>query len=204
MKSIILGLFVIAVLIVILIPDESDGLPARFRGRSQRLVRRGRGGSTFRRGSTLFRGRNRSRSRRGRNRSRSRSGRSRSGFKSRRGRTFAAQDVLPPQEVDSAVNESLQVDPVVDDSLQTDYDGSGDYEESQSADVPHWCDPSHGMGSWLNFSKLRKWCSNNGYARFGPYGGVPVDASGDINGEEDRSIDLNAIDDSNANYDYEY
>ena len=44
------------------------------------------------------------------------------------------------------------------------------------SEVPAWCDPSKEMGAWLNFVKMRKWCADNGYTNFGPYGGVPVEA----------------------------
>ena len=156
MKSIILALFAITIIIVILMPDETTGSPARFRNRNQRLGRRGRAGSVTRRGNRSFRRNTRRRN---------------FGFQSRQGRTFPSQDVLPPPQDDNAALESAN----------SDYDGSGD---SEAVEVPHWCNPSHGMGSWMNFLKLRKWCSDNGYSNFGPYGGAP---SGDEGGTIDRA-----------------
>ena len=47
------------------------------------------------------------------------------------------------------------------------------------SEVPAWCDPTKEMGAWLNFVKMRKWCADNGYTNFGPYGGVPTEASAD-------------------------
>ena len=179
MKSAILALFAITIIIVILMPEESNGSPARFRNRSQRLGRRGRARAAFRRGRGSFRGANRRRN---------------FGFQSRKGRTFTTQEIPPPQEDD--VNQ-----------VQSDYDTSGDEEGSGVAETPHWCNPSHNMGSWMNFLKLRKWCSNNGYSNFGPYGGVPAAASGDPSGSIDRAdvdIDGNDVGGEGIDDEYEY
>jgi len=156
MKSVILALFAITIIIVILMPEESNGLPARFRSRSHRFGRRGRGGAAFRRGRGSFRGSNRRRN---------------FGFQSRQGRTFATQEILPPQADEAIQGES-------------DYDVEG----SGVEETPHWCNPSHNMGPWMNFLNMRKWCSDNGYSNFGPYGGV---TNGDQNGSIDRA-DLDA------------
>ena len=51
------------------------------------------------------------------------------------------------------------------------------------SEVPAWCDPTKEMGAWLNFVKMRKWCADNGYTNFGPYGGVPTEASADAPAE---------------------
>lgn len=49
-----------------------------------------------------------------------------------------------------------------------------------ASDVPEWCDPTKPMGAWLNFQKIRVWCSDKGHTNFGPYGGVPsADAEAD-------------------------
>jgi len=177
MKSTILALFAITIIIVILMPEESNGLPARLRGRSHRLGRRGRGGTAFRRGGGTFRRSNRRRN---------------FGFQSRQGRTFATQDVPPPQ-----------ADETVD--LESDYGTSGDEEGSGAAETPHWCNPSHNMGSWMNFLKLRKWCSDNGYSNFGPYGGVPAGASGDATESIDRAdVDVGENDVGGEGIDDEY
>ena len=37
--------------------------------------------------------------------------------------------------------------------------------------VPAWCDPTHAMGAWLNFEKIREKCKEMGFENFGPYGG---------------------------------
>ena len=37
--------------------------------------------------------------------------------------------------------------------------------------VPTWCDPTHAMGAWLNFEKIREKCKELGFENFGPYGG---------------------------------
>ena len=171
MKSSILALFAIVAIIAILMPDESSGLPARFRGRNQRFGRRGRGRTTFRRVGASFRGNNRRRH---------------FGFQSRQGRTFPSQDVLPPQPVE----------PVEIALPQVDYDYQDDEEET--VEVPHWCNPSHNMGPWMNFAKLRVWCADNGYSKFGPYGGVPSIDRSDVAGSGDE------IDETNIDGDYEY
>ena len=181
MKSVILALFAITIVIVILMPEESNGLPARFRGRSHRLGRRGRAGAAFRRGRGSFRG---SRAPRRRN----------FGFQSRKGRTFATQEILPPQ-----ADEAIQA--------ESDYDGSGDEAGAGVVETPHWCNPSHNMGSWMNFLKLRTWCSDNGHSNFGPYGGVPVVASGDPSGSIDRAdvdVDGNDVGGEGIDDEYEY
>merc|ERR1712218_67254 len=98
-----------------------------------------------------------------------------------------------------------------------DYEGSGNEEGAVEQEVPHWCDPSHSMGPWMNFSKLRRWCSDNGYSKFGPYGGVPqgsgnndYDGSGNDYDESIDRLDTNADVDGNAveqtltDDDYEY
>merc|ERR1712227_417492 len=38
--------------------------------------------------------------------------------------------------------------------------------------VPNGCDPTTGIGAFLNFPKMRVWCATNGVTDFGPYGGV--------------------------------
>ena len=181
MKSIILALFAITIIIVILMPDETTGSPARFRNRNQRLGRRGRiGGSVTRRGNRSFRRNTRRRN---------------FGFQSRQGRTFPSQDVLSPPLDDNVALESTS----------SDYDGSGDGEE---VEVPHWCNPSHGMGSWMNFFKLRKWCSDNGYTKLGPYGGAAVGSSGDDGGSRANArADVDVGNDVGEEYvddEYEY
>ena len=246
MRSIVLALFAITIIIVVLMPDESSGSPARFRGKVSRFGRKGRSRSPFRRGIGSFRrsGRRRNtglfQARRGRtlltkpvSRRRrpfvrkpvSRRGRI---FSSRvvprRGRTFPSQDVLPPQSPEPIASPDYSED-LTDNTSQDysqDYDGSGDDtagEATASADVPHWCNPSHSMGSWMNFSKLRRWCSDNGYSKFGPYGGVPAsggsgnndyDGSGSDYDESIDRLDTNADVDGNAveqtltDDDYEY
>ena len=181
MKSIILALFAITIIIVILMPDEASSSPARFRNRNQRFGRRGRTSSVIRRG---------------RNRSFKRNNR-RGSFRiqARQGRTFPSQDVLPPPIDDKAALEATDLD----------YEGSGDVEEVED-EVPHWCNPSHGMGSWMNFLKLKKWCTDNGYTKLGPYGGVPAEASGEEDAAEDRSIDIggNEVTADYVDEEYEY
>ena len=153
-------------------PDETSGSPARFRNRNQRFGRRGRSGSVVRRGNRSFRRQNRRRN---------------FGIQPRQGRTFPSQDVLPPPLDDKAALESIE----------SDYDGSGDVEEVED-EVPHWCNPSHGMGSWMNFLKLRKWCTDNGYTKLGPYGGAVVEESG----AESRSFDTADVDGNEVGADY--
>merc|ERR1719266_1315492 len=143
MRSIVLALFAITIIIVVLMPEESSGSPARFGGKV-------RSRSPFRRGIGSFR----------------RSGRRRNTglFQARRGRTLPSQDVLPPQSPEPITSPDYSED-LTDNTSQDysqDYDGSGDDiagEATASVDVPHWCNPSHSMGSWMNFSKLRRWCS---------------------------------------------
>merc|ERR1711997_1133240 len=163
-------------------PEESCASPARFRGKVTRFGRKGRSRSPFRRNTGLFK------ARRGRNlltkpvsrRRRpfvrkpvSRRGRI---FSSRvvprRGRAFPSQDVLPPQSPEPITSPDYSEDLTdnISQDYSQDYDGSGDDtagEATASVDVPHWCNPSHSMGSWMNFSKLRRWCSDNGYSKFG-------------------------------------
>ena len=162
-------------------PDEASSSPARFRNRNQRFGRRGRTSSVIRRG---------------RNRSFKRNNR-RGSFRiqARQGRTFPSQDVLPPPVDDKAALEATDLD----------YEGSGDVEEVED-EVPHWCNPSHGMGSWMNFLKLKKWCTDNGYTKLGPYGGVPAEASGEEDVAEDRSIDIggNEVAADYVDEEYEY
>ena len=167
MKSMILALFAITIIIVILLPDETTGSPARFRNRSQRLGRRGRTGSLARRGNRSFRRPNRRRN---------------FGVQPRQGRTFVSQDVLPP-----ALDENANLETPI-----SDYDGSGDVEEVED-EIPHWCNPTHGMGAWLNFLKLRSWCTDNGYTKLGPYGGA-VGSGIEGSGAESRSIDRADVD----------
>jgi hypothetical protein len=60
-------------------------------------------------------------------------------------------------------------------------------EGEAGSEVPAWCDPTKEMGAWLNFVKMRKWCADNGYTNFGPYGGVPAegeDAAAKSTGDE--------------------
>ena len=60
------------------------------------------------------------------------------------------------------------------------------------------------MGSWMNFLKLKKWCTDNGYTKLGPYGGVPADTSGEEDLAEDRSIDIGGNDFAADYVDEEY
>ena len=52
-------------------------------------------------------------------------------------------------------------------------------EGGEGSDVPAWCDPAVEMGAWMNFDKIRKWCADNGFTDFGPYGGVPAEEGGE-------------------------
>ena len=143
----------------------------------------------------------------------------------RRGRTFPSQDVFPqsPEPIETLdYSESQDLTDNTSQDYSQDYDGSGDdtaAEATASVDVPHWCNPSHSMGSWMNFSKLRRWCSDNGYSKFGPYGGVPASggsANNDYDGsgsDYDESIDRldtnadvdgNAVEQTLTDDDYEY
>merc|ERR1711963_118173 len=61
-------------------------------------------------------------------------------------------------------------------------DGSGSGEE-----LPNGCDPNTNIGGFLVFKGVKIWCGEQGITDFGPYGGLPVDGSGeasDVEGEE--------------------
>merc|ERR1719285_702003 len=61
-------------------------------------------------------------------------------------------------------------------------DGSGSGEE-----LPNGCDPNTNIGGFLVFNGVKIWCGEQGITDFGPYGGLPVDGSGeasDVEGEE--------------------
>ena len=60
--------------------------------------------------------------------------------------------------------------------------GSGSGEE-----LPNGCDPNTNIGGFLVFKGVKIWCGEQGITDFGPYGGLPVDGSGeasDVEGEE--------------------
>ena len=85
----------------------------------------------------------------------------------RRGR----QDPDAPEE---AVNDL--------DEAAADDGGSGSGEE-----LPNGCDPNTNIGGFLVFKGVKIWCGEQGITDFGPYGGLPVEGSGeasDVEGEE--------------------
>ena len=214
-------------------PDESNGSPARFGGRNQRLSRRGRGRSTSRRIGASFRGNSRRRNfglqfrqgrqfpsqdvlprrasgRRGRGRSpfrrngasfRGNNRRRNFGFQFRRGRQFPSQEFLPPPEEVQIELDSPQLDyddQIELDSPPLDYDDQVQEEVAESIAIPHWCNPSHNLGSWMNFSKMRTWCADNGYSKFGPYGSAPS------NNTLDEVESGNEVDGPTIEEDYDY
>jgi len=158
MKPLILSLFIIVAIIAILMPDESSGAAAKFRGRSLRFNRRGRAKPPFRRIGAVSRGNNRRKSFAFRPRQ------GRTFFRSRRGRTSPVQeDLLPPANELNDL-ESEPIDPATQEE-----------EIVEELEVPHWCNPKHNMGPWMNFSKMRVWCRDNGFTKLSPYGGVPAE-----------------------------
>merc|ERR1711963_596563 len=65
-------------------------------------------------------------------------------------------------------------------------DGSGSGEE-----LPNGCDPNTNIGGFLVFKGVKIWCGEQGITDFGPYGGLPVDGSGeasDVEGEEEEAV----------------
>nr|XP_040579751.1 uncharacterized protein LOC121128239 [Lepeophtheirus salmonis] len=54
-------------------------------------------------------------------------------------------------------------------------EGNGAEQEEEEGPEHPWCDPKDPMGAWMNYINVRKWCAENGYTNFGPYGGVPSD-----------------------------
>ena len=68
------------------------------------------------------------------------------------------------------------------DEAAADDGGSGSGEE-----LPNGCDPNTNIGGFLVFKGVKIWCGEQGITDFGPYGGLPVDGSGeasDVEGEE--------------------
>ena len=57
-------------------------------------------------------------------------------------------------------------------------DGSGSGEE-----LPNGCDPNTNIGGFLVFKGVKIWCGEQGITDFGPYGGLPVDGSGEASEE---------------------
>ena len=70
----------------------------------------------------------------------------------------------------------------LEEAAADDYGGSGSGEE-----LPNGCDPNTNIGGFLVFKGVKIWCGEQGITDFGPYGGLPVDGSGeasDVEGEE--------------------
>ena len=68
------------------------------------------------------------------------------------------------------------------DEAAADDGGSGSGEE-----LPNGCDPNTNIGGFLVFKGVKIWCGEQGITDFGPYGGLPVEGSGeasDVEGEE--------------------
>merc|ERR1712210_259197 len=53
-------------------------------------------------------------------------------------------------------------------------------------ELPNGCDPNTNIGGFLVFKGVKIWCGEQGITDFGPYGGLPVDGSGEASdvGEE--------------------
>ena len=66
-----------------------------------------------------------------------------------------------------AVGLLMKVKPKLPHPPSADAPGGGDGGDG----VPAWCDPTHAMGAWLNFEKIREKCKELGFENFGPYGG---------------------------------
>lgn len=103
---------------------------------------------------------------------------------------------IAPTNAEEAEETIEAMDEAVEDpEMQNEVDANGD-------GVPDWCNPIKPMGAWLNFRKMKLWCADRGFTKFGPYGGVPTDApettadgedaAGDdvMEGEEDAMDDL--------------
>merc|ERR1711936_1278097 len=70
----------------------------------------------------------------------------------------------------------------LEEAAAEDYGGSGSGEE-----LPNGCDPNTNIGGFLVFKGVKIWCGEQGITDFGPYGGLPVDGSGeasDVEGDE--------------------
>ncbi|XP_059090312.1 uncharacterized protein LOC131886093 [Tigriopus californicus] len=77
---------------------------------------------------------------------------------------------IAPTNAEEAEETIEAMDEAVEDpEMQNEVDANGD-------GIPDWCNPIKPMGAWLNFRKMKLWCADRGFTKFGPYGGVPTEA----------------------------
>lgn len=191
-------------------PDDSESSPARRRGgrrgqlqrfqrnriQKNRRIQYNGMRAVVPRAARRLKARTQNNRRRSRTRSRSSARRARTRFARRRGRQDELVDAPPPPPEET-----------VDETMMENGGEEGAVEGGEEGgDVPDWCNPIKPMGAWLNFRKMKIWCSDNGYTNFGPYGGVPTEeeaggeegAEGGVEGE----LELEEVDNALAEEDY--
>merc|ERR1712115_178879 len=57
-------------------------------------------------------------------------------------------------------------------------------DEGSGEALPNGCDPNTNIGGFLVFKGVKIWCGTKGVTDFGPYGGLPVEGSGEEASED--------------------